>query len=182
MADAFVSTTGTATYPGTKGSPTSLTSALGSVNAGDVVYIAPGVYRVQLTMTRTGTASQRIRIVGDPTNSQQISGAIGNVVRLTTFQNDISKPLSMFLIFNPSIDDGAICFHLLSSILYILHHLRLKNSRISEILPVNTSANIGFAIAGLTFKPSTFCSLFIFCKFIKLSNSKPCHRKAVYRS
>ena len=92
MADAFVSTTGTAVYPGTKGNPTSLTTALGSVNAGDVVYIAPGVYRVQLTMTRSGTVSQRIRIVGDPTNSQQISGATGNVVRLTTFQNDISNP------------------------------------------------------------------------------------------
>lgn len=92
MADVFVSATGVASYPGTKAIPTSLSNALSFVVAGDVVYIAPGVYRVQLTMTRNGTATQRIRLVGDPTNTQQITGASGSVVRITTYSSDTANP------------------------------------------------------------------------------------------
>jgi len=92
MADVFVSATGAASYPGTKAIPTSLTNALNAVNPGDVVYFAPGVYRVITTMTRSGTASQRIRLVGDCLNTQQISGATGNVIRITSYPSDTTNP------------------------------------------------------------------------------------------
>jgi len=54
-------------------------------------------------------------------------------------KKDIINPVSLFLIRNPSIDDGAIYFHLLSSIPHVLHHLRLKYSLISEIEPSKDS-------------------------------------------
>ena len=92
MADVFVSATGSASYPGTKAIPTSFTNALNAVIPGDTVYIAPGVYRVITTFTRSGTASQRIRLVGDCLNTQQISGATGNVIRITTYPSDTTNP------------------------------------------------------------------------------------------
>ena len=92
MATAYVSPTGSAAYPGTVGAPTSLTTALSSAGAGDIVYLAPGVYRGTFTLGVSGSAGNTIQFIGDPTASQAIGGISAGVVRVTNFLSDTANP------------------------------------------------------------------------------------------
>jgi hypothetical protein len=71
MATAFVSSSGTASYPGTALLPTSITSALSSAGAGDIINIAPGNYTVNnVTYSgASGTAGNAVQFIGNPTGS-----------------------------------------------------------------------------------------------------------------
>lgn len=71
MATAFVSSVGTAAYPGTANLPTSITLALSSAGAGDIINIAPGNYTVNnVTYTgASGTAGNAVQFIGNPTGS-----------------------------------------------------------------------------------------------------------------
>jgi hypothetical protein len=72
MATAFVSSSGTAAYPGTASLPTSITLALSSAGAGDIIYIAPGNYVVNNVTYggASGTAGNPVQFIGNPTGSQ----------------------------------------------------------------------------------------------------------------
>ena len=71
MATAYVSSSGTAAYPGTASLPTSITLALSSAAAGDVIYIAPGNYTVNnVTYTgASGTSGNAVQFIGNPSGS-----------------------------------------------------------------------------------------------------------------
>ena len=71
MATAFVSSSGTAAYPGTASLPTSITLALSSAGAGDIINIAPGNYTVNnVTYTgASGTAGNAVQFIGNPSGS-----------------------------------------------------------------------------------------------------------------
>ena len=71
MATAFVSSSGTAAYPGTASLPTSITLALSSAGAGDIINIAPGNYTVNnVTYSgASGTAGNAVQFIGNPTGS-----------------------------------------------------------------------------------------------------------------
>ena len=72
MATAYVSSSGTAAYPGTALVPTSITLALSSAGAGDIIYIAPGNYVVNNVTYggASGTAGNPVQFIGNPTTSQ----------------------------------------------------------------------------------------------------------------
>lgn len=53
-------------------------SAIGRAQAGDVIHVLPGVYREQLTITRSGTANKPIRILGVPDENGQLPVISGN--------------------------------------------------------------------------------------------------------
>ena len=92
MANAYVSTTGSAAYPGTVNAPTSLGTALSTAAAGDVVYLAPGVYRGTFTLTVSGTSGNVITFIGDTTNSLAWIGASAGEVRITNYGSDTANP------------------------------------------------------------------------------------------
>ena len=92
MANAYVSTTGSAAYPGTVNAPTSLGTALSTAAAGDVVYLAPGVYRGTFTLTVSGTSGNVITFIGDTTNSLSWAGASAGEVRITNYGSDTANP------------------------------------------------------------------------------------------
>ena len=71
MATAYVSSSGTAAYPGTASLPTSILLALSSAGAGDIIYIAPGNYTVNnVTYTgASGTAGNAVQFIGNPSGS-----------------------------------------------------------------------------------------------------------------
>jgi hypothetical protein len=71
MATAYVSSSGTAAYPGTVSLPTSILLALSSAGAGDIINIAPGNYTVNnVTYTgASGTGANPVRFIGDPSGS-----------------------------------------------------------------------------------------------------------------
>jgi len=92
MATAYVSPVGSAAYPGTVGGPTSLTTALSSAAAGDIVYLAPGSYRGTFTLGVSGTAGNTIQFIGDPLASQAIGGIAAGVVRITNYLADNVNP------------------------------------------------------------------------------------------
>lgn len=92
MANAYVSTTGSAAYPGTVNAPTSLGTALSTAAAGDVVYLAPGVYRGTYTLTVSGTSGNVITFIGDTTNSLSWVGASAGEVRITNYGSDTANP------------------------------------------------------------------------------------------
>jgi hypothetical protein len=98
MATAYVSPAGSAAYPGTIGAPTSLTTALSSAGAGDIVYLAPGSYRGTFTLSVSGTAGNTIQFIGDPLASQAIGGIAAGVVRVTNYLNDNANPTSATLL------------------------------------------------------------------------------------
>ncbi len=98
MATAYVSPVGTAAYPGTVSSPTSLATAFSSAGAGDIVYIAPGSYRGTFTLGVSGTAGNTIQFIGDVTASQAIGGISAGVVRITNYLNDASNPTDATLL------------------------------------------------------------------------------------
>ena len=68
MATAFVSSSGVAAYPGTASLPTSITLALSSAGAGDIIYIAPGNYVVNNVTYggASGTAGNPVQFIGNP--------------------------------------------------------------------------------------------------------------------
>ena len=92
MANAYVSTTGSAAYPGTVNAPTSLGTALSTAAAGDIVYLAPGVYRGTFTLTVSGTSGNVITFIGDTTNSLSWAGASAGEVRITNYGSDTANP------------------------------------------------------------------------------------------
>ena len=92
MANAYVSTTGSAAYPGTVNAPTSLGTALSTAAAGDVVYLAPGVYRGTFTLTVSGTSGNVITFIGDTTNSLSWAGTSAGEVRITNYGSDTANP------------------------------------------------------------------------------------------
>jgi hypothetical protein len=92
MANAYVSTTGSAAYPGTVNAPTSLGTALSTAAAGDIVYLAPGVYRGTFTLTVSGTSGNVITFIGDVTNSLSWAGASAGEVRITNYGSDTANP------------------------------------------------------------------------------------------
>jgi hypothetical protein len=98
MATAYVSSTGSAAYPGTVGAPTSLATALSSAGAGDIVYLAPGSYRGTFTLGVSGTAGNTIQFIGDPTASQAIGGISAGIVRITNYLNDNTNPTDAVLL------------------------------------------------------------------------------------
>jgi hypothetical protein len=71
MATAYVSTTGTAAYPGNASLPTSIFTALSSAGAGDIINIAPGNYTVNNVAYTgaSGTAGNAVQFIGNPTGS-----------------------------------------------------------------------------------------------------------------
>ena len=71
MATAFVSSSGTAAYPGTASLPTSISLALSSAGAGDIINIAPGNYTVNnVTYSgASGTAGNAVQFIGNPSGS-----------------------------------------------------------------------------------------------------------------
>ena len=95
MANAYVSTTGSAAYPGTVNAPTSLGTALSTAAAGDVVYLAPGVYRGTFTLTVSGTSGNVITFIGDTTNSLAWTGASAGEVRITNYGSDTANPTAV---------------------------------------------------------------------------------------
>jgi hypothetical protein len=95
MANAYVSTTGSAAYPGTVSAPTSLGTALSTAAAGDVVYLAPGVYRGTFTLTVSGTSGNVITFIGDTTNSLAWTGASAGEVRITNYGSDTANPTAV---------------------------------------------------------------------------------------
>ena len=97
MATAYVSPTGSASYPGTVGAPTSLATALSSAGAGDIVYLAPGSYRGTFTLGVSGTSGNTIQFIGDPTASQGIGGISAGIVRITNYLNDNTNPTDAVL-------------------------------------------------------------------------------------
>ena len=92
MAIAYVSVSGTGTYPGTALAPTSLSAALSTAAAGDTVYIATGTYRAAFTLSVSGSAGSAINFIGDSTNAQNINGASGYLVRITNYVSDTASP------------------------------------------------------------------------------------------
>ena len=98
MATAYVSPAGSAAYPGSVGAPTSLTTALSSAGAGDIVYLAPGSYRGTFTLGVSGTAGNTIQFIGDPLASQGIGGIAAGIVRVTNYLNDSANPTSATLL------------------------------------------------------------------------------------
>lgn len=97
MATAYVSPTGSAAYPGTVGAPTSLTTALSSAGAGDIVYLAPGSYRGTFTLGVSGTAGNTIQFIGDPLATQNIAGIAPGIVRITNYLVDNVNPTDAVL-------------------------------------------------------------------------------------
>jgi hypothetical protein len=95
MANAYVSSTGSAAYPGTVSAPTSLGTALSTAVAGDVVYLAPGVYRGTFTLTVSGTSGNVITFIGDTTNSLAWTGASAGEVRITNYASDTANPTAV---------------------------------------------------------------------------------------
>jgi hypothetical protein len=92
MANAYVSSTGSAAYPGTVNAPTSLTLAFSSAVAGDIVYIAPGTYRGTFTLGVSGSAGNTIQFIGDAGATQAISGISPGIVRITNIITDTAFP------------------------------------------------------------------------------------------
>jgi len=90
MATAYVSSSGTAAYPGTASVPTSITLALSSAGAGDIIYIAPGNYVVNNVTYggASGTAGNPVQFIGNPTGSQFIGIPAGRI--LFTATSDLS--------------------------------------------------------------------------------------------
>jgi hypothetical protein len=90
MATAFVSSSGTAAYPGTASLPTSITLALSSAGAGDIIYIAPGNYVVNNVTYggASGTAGNPVQFIGNPTGSQFTGIPAGRI--LFTATSDLS--------------------------------------------------------------------------------------------
>jgi len=87
MATAYVTATGTATYPGTFALPTSLTNALAGAGAGDTIYIAAGNYTGISGITyggASGTSGSPVRFIGDTAGA--IFGTAG-AVRVTAAAN-----------------------------------------------------------------------------------------------
>ena len=92
MAIAYVSVSGSGTYPGTALAPTNLSAALSTAAAGDTVYIATGTYRAAYTLSVSGSAGSEINFIGDSTNAQNINGASGYLVRITNYVSDTASP------------------------------------------------------------------------------------------
>lgn len=92
MATAYVSSSGSAAYPGTVNAPTSLATAFSTAGAGDIVYIAPGTYRGTFTLGVSGTAGNTIQFIGDAGSTQAISGITPGVVRITNIMTDTAFP------------------------------------------------------------------------------------------
>jgi len=92
MAIAYVSVSGSGTYPGTPSAPTNLSAALSTAAAGDTVYIATGTYRAAFTLSVSGSAGSAINFIGDSTNAQNINGASGYLVRVTNYVSDTASP------------------------------------------------------------------------------------------
>ena len=92
MAIAYVSVSGSGTYPGTALAPTNLSAALSTAAAGDTVYIATGTYRAAYTLSVSGSAGSAINFIGDSTNAQNINGASGYLVRITNYVSDTASP------------------------------------------------------------------------------------------
>lgn len=90
MATAYVSSSGTAAYPGTASVPTSISSALSSAGAGDIIYIAPGNYVVNNVTYggASGTAGNPVQFIGNPTGSQFTGIPAGRI--LFTATSDLS--------------------------------------------------------------------------------------------
>jgi hypothetical protein len=87
MATAYVTSTGTATYPGTLALPTSLTNALAGAGAGDTINIAAGNYTGISGITyggASGTSGSPVKFIGDTTGA--IFGTAG-AVRVTAAAN-----------------------------------------------------------------------------------------------
>jgi hypothetical protein len=92
MANAYVSSAGTAAYPGTVSAPTSLATAFSTAGAGDIVYIAPGTYRGTFTLGVSGSAGNTIQFIGDAGATQAISGISPGIVRITNIITDTAFP------------------------------------------------------------------------------------------
>ena len=92
MATAYVSSSGSAAYPGTVNAPTSLATAFSTAGAGDIVYIAPGTYRGTFTLGVSGTAGNTIQFIGDAGSTQAISGITPGIVRITNILSDTANP------------------------------------------------------------------------------------------
>jgi hypothetical protein len=92
MATAYVSSSGSAAYPGTVSAPTSLATAFSTAGAGDIVYIAPGTYRGTFTLGVSGTAGNTIQFIGDAGSTQNISGITPGIVRITNILSDTAFP------------------------------------------------------------------------------------------
>ena len=88
MATAYVSTTGTAAYPGTASLPTSISTALSSAGVGDIINIAPGNYTVNnVTYSgASGTAGNPVQFIGNPTGSM-FTGIPAGCVLFTSTSN-----------------------------------------------------------------------------------------------
>jgi hypothetical protein len=89
MATYYVTSTGNAANSGlTTSAPWTLAKAFLSAVAGDIVYIAPGVYRGAFTLSNSGTSGSPIQFIGDPLATVGWVGISAGQVRVTNISDD----------------------------------------------------------------------------------------------
>ena len=89
MATYYVTPTGSAANSGlTTSLPWTLAKAFLSAVAGDIVYIAPGVYRGAFTLSNSGTSGSPIQFIGDPLSTVGWVGISAGQVRITNISDD----------------------------------------------------------------------------------------------
>jgi hypothetical protein len=95
MATYYVTTSGLTTNTGlTVNSPWSLGKALSSTLPGDEVYIAPGEYFGNFTLSVSGSSGSPISFIGDPLLSKNWTGINAGEVIITGYESNISDPVS----------------------------------------------------------------------------------------
>lgn len=103
MATYYVTTGGSAGNTGLSPStPWTLAKAFLSAVAGDIVYIAPGVYRGAFTLSNSGTSGSPIQFIGDPLAAQGWTGISAGQVRITNISDDLTGTAAGATVINGS--------------------------------------------------------------------------------
>lgn len=93
MATYYVTVSGLTTNTGLSvNSPWSIGKAFSTATAGDTVYIAPGEYSGNFTVTNTGTSGSNLNFIGDPLLTQNWTGISAGEVSITGFTSNIADP------------------------------------------------------------------------------------------
>ena len=93
MATYYVTVSGLTTNTGLSvNSPWSIGKAFSTATAGDTVYIAPGEYSGNFTVTNTGTSGSNLNFIGDPLLTQNWTGISAGEVSITGFTSNIAEP------------------------------------------------------------------------------------------
>ena len=134
MAIYYVTTSGLTTNTGlTVNSPWSLGKALSSTLPGDEVYIAPGEYFGNFTLSVSGSSGSPISFIGDPLLSKNWTGINSGEVILTNFDTNISNPINT----NPIISATSRSYVNFSNITF-------RGNTINGLIYVITCNNMNF--------------------------------------